>query len=360
MAVKANIYRYTWCSVCNAAQMAVFLFAAGSFGFALCALRPELMDRVCRRGAGAVLTRLRLLLAPAQTEDQDLALCSRLVAATRAGISLDPALSSLLKESDHSSLRDRIRRIMDRKPPSDFLSIYLSSALESGMPILATLQIFQRALNSRRKMQWKARALTSQARAQAEVLSWLPWSLALAIFCVDAEWFFTSSHQPLTWFFWALAFALTGAGRAWMKRALARALRPRSPEEKMEENLLPDLALRMMSEISTGRDAESSLERALQAIASPELNAAFAGGTNRSEKARQLRSLLQYAAQTGAPLRDDLTAFVHDIYAELESRWEERVQKLPVVLLAPLFLCFFPSTLLVLAGFVLPLLQEFR
>jgi hypothetical protein len=39
----------------------------------------------------------------------------------------------------------------------------------------------------------------------------------------------------------------------------------------------------------------------------------------------------------------------------MEGRWEERAQRLPVTMMAPLFLCFFPACILVLLGLVVPL-----
>jgi pilus assembly protein TadC len=80
------------------------------------------------------------------------------------------------------------------------------------------------------------------------------------------------------------------------------------------------------------------------------------GEKRSSARARQLASLLRHATLTGAPVRDDLQAFLQEHFQELEARWEERVQRLPVALLLPLFLCFFPAALLVLAGLFLPLL----
>jgi hypothetical protein len=259
-----------------------------------------------------------------------------------------------------TATRVRVRAILDHKPANDFLSIYLVEALRTGMPVLTTLQLFQRIIGARQKLRWKAQSITSQARAQAEVLSWLPWMLALAICFVDPAWLLTSSRQPVAWFFWSIALLLTGAGRGWMRRLLLRVLLPSSPNEKLEEGPIPELVLRIMAGISSGLDAQSALERSLQSLKSKELNAIFAGSTHASEKIHNLQGLIAHSCRTGAPLRDDLTSFVNDLYAELESVWEARVQRLPVMLLAPLFLCFFPSTLLVLAGFLIPLLADLQ
>lgn len=319
------------------------------------------MDRLCVRVATVVQARLKLLLQQNSVTEPGLFICSRLIAAARAGVSLDSALTMAAKDQDcPTAVREQLRRIADGNPSVDFLSSYLSSALRTGMPILATLQIFQQVLGAKRKLQLRSRSLTGQARAQAEVLSWLPWGLAFMIFLVDQEWFRLAARHSLTWLLWAVAIALTGLGRQWMKRALVRALEPASPAESLEEKELPELTLRMVAEISMGTDADTALERSLSSVASGELNQFMLGKSSPPEKILQLKSLLRHAALTGAPLREDLLGFLQNLYTELESRWEEKVQRLPVTLLLPLFVCFFPGTLLVLAGLLIPLLQELQ
>ena len=332
------------------------IFLVGSLGFAVCALQPERMDRCCVRVFSAALTRLRLLLRSDVAPEPDLWLCSRLIASTRAGMSLDSALNSIANEPELAAgEKERLRGLLHGDPAPDFLSQFLASALRFGLPVLSTLQLFQRVLASRKKLAGKARALTSQARAQAEVLSWLPWFLAAGILVVDSEWFWAAGALPLSWALWSVALALTGGGRAWMKRVLNRALQPSSLAERLEEGPLPDLTLRLLGEISVGADAETALERALLSLHDPEIRRALRE-PGLCEKARQLQGLITHATRTGAPLREDLHLFVTDLYQELEAKWEERVQRLPVVMLAPLFLCFFPGTLLVLAGLLFPLL----
>jgi hypothetical protein len=317
------------------------------------------MDRACTSLAARVKWQIQQLMSPPTGQLPDRLICSRLIASLRAGVSLDSAVSSATHDDSlPAGARERLRYISEGKPGRDFLSTYLTAALRTGMPVLGTLQIFQQILAARHRLQLRSRSLTGQARAQAEVLSWLPWTLAGVIFLVDGEWFALASHQALAWFLWSVAIALTGLGRKWMRRQLTRALEPASPDEALEENELPELTLRLIAEISMGTDAETALERSLGSVQSPALNRAYAAAG--PEKLLHLKAILRHAAATGAPLRDDLQTFLQNLYLELESRWEERVQRLPVTLLMPLFICFFPGTLLVIGSLLFPLLRELQ
>jgi Flp pilus assembly protein TadB len=298
-----------------------------------------------------------LLEAPPQPED-DLALAGSLISHLRAGISLDSALEGIAQQlPPPSPNRARLYRLLSGKADPDVLSTFLRGALDTGAPALAALQGIERGLQCRRKLHLKARGITGQCRAQAEVLCWLPWLLALCMALVDSAWLALALSSPLAWALWAVAAGITGAGRAWIRKLLLTALRPRSEAEKMEEEALPDFALRVLSEIAQGRDVETAIERCLL-FAHPPFRDTFLNQALHEGRVARLRSILRQAASTGGPVRGDLLHFMEDHQAELEARWEERVQRLPITLLAPLFLCFFPATLLVLAGLLLPALRD--
>ena len=125
----------------------------------------------------------------------------------------------------------------------------------------------------------------------------------------------------------------------------------------MEEEALPELTLRILCELGLGRDPETAAEISLNSIRNEFLSRAFSSAsTGSAGKILRLRNILSHCARTGAPAREELLGFLQDLQAENETRWEERTQRLPVVLLAPLFLCFFPSALLLLGGLLIPLL----
>ena len=135
---------------------------------------------------------------------------------------------------------------------------------------------------------------------------------------------------------------------------MGKALRSRGREETIEEEVLPDLVLRVIAGISEGIDAETAAERAFASLGQPLLRREFENGTG---------VVKVYAAPIVDPAcgahgrsraRGAHRVSLQDLQAEIENRWEERVQRLPVALLGPLFACFFPSALLVLAGLLLP------
>lgn len=191
------------------------------------------------------------------------------------------------------------------------------------------------------------------------MLSWLPWAFCAGIFVMDPGWFWSAAQSPLSWTLWGFAFLLTGTGRLWMARLLRRVLAPSHEDARLEEEVLPKLVLRAVAQLSLGQDAETALDRAWDSMEDPRDRRAFLVAARRENALSHFQFLYAGAAQTGAPLREDLLRFLEELNMQGEARWEERVQRLPVVMMAPLFACFFPGSLLVLAGLLLPLLRSF-
>ena len=298
---------------------------------------------------------LQFLFHAPPSPDEDLELTTRLVSSMKAGLSLDSAL-----EDYHSRLapisanRPRVRAILDRNPRPDPLSNLLFHALESGAPVLQAMQSFEKAFRAQRRLRQKARGLSSQCRAQAEVLTWLPWILGAALAVMDPQGFWVAAREPLPWLFWAFAIVLGGLGRRWIQSSIKKSLRPHGAAERFEEEQLPEIILGVISRISCGLDAESALQQSL-AKAQEYTRKFFLLEFAHSTLGQRLLASIQHSFRTGGPIRDELTSFLLDLQSEAESRWEERVQRLPVMLLAPLFLCFFPGSLLVIAGLLFPL-----
>lgn len=336
--------------------MLLFSFFAGLGGFFFCTAFQSSVDLWAQALQSKFLSwRQGISRSPAPP---DLWLISRLVASIRAGISLDGALESIRAEKNlPRETQARIHSILQLKAGRDFLSLFLVSSLQTGAPILATLLAFQKLLQAERRVKMRARALTSQSRAQGEVLSWLPWVMGAALGLMDPAWLRQAAENSLSWLAAAAALLLLGLGRRWMKSLLDRALRPTGREELLQEEILPALCLQMVAQLSVGLDAETALERSLVRLADEGLKKEFQSH-DAPEIVRNLKALLGHAAHTGAPLRDDLLGFLSDLHLQTENRWEERVQRLPVLMMAPLFLCFFPSTLLVLGAFLLPLARD--
>jgi len=339
--------------------MAITALILGTSGFIFCTAFSKKADQLTSKSLALALKSVRRLLNKEESRGIDLQFITRLIASVRSGISLDSALDSLAKDPElGESCRHRVLCILQGKPKKDFLSTFLDGALRTGIPLLATLQAFQKILQTERRVVMKANALTSQSRAQAEVLSWLPWILLLALGGMDPEWMISATTNAGSWLLWSLALGLLGLGRVWMKSSINRAIKPAGKEEEIREQLLPELVLRMISQLSLGQDAESALEACLTSIDDRRLHDQIYNKAKRGESVRSLISMLEYSARTGAPLREDLMTFLSDLHLQLENRWEERVQRLPVVMMAPLFVCFFPASLLVIASLLLPLIQE--
>lgn len=340
--------------------MAFTTISLGILGFFFCTAFQKRFDPVVARTWSRLLTwGRRFLPKPTQTPS-DLPLLQQVQAKLRAGQSLDAAIESLLG-SEYVPLEQkrRLSAVLQGKPGRDFLSQFLVSAMDTGIPLLSSLTAIQRSLLSEKKLRAKAESVTSQARAQGEVLSWLPWVMCGAIFFLDREWFFLAAKGAPSWALWSMAFLLTGCGRIWMQQLLARALNPSGREAVLEEEVLPKLVLRLIAQLSLGHDAETALDRAWAAMEEPRVRPAFQAAARRDNALAQFQFLFSSAAATGAPLREDLLRFLEELHIQGEARWEGRVQRLPVVMMAPLFGCFFPGSLLVLLGLVLPLLRSF-
>ncbi len=331
--------------------MGIFVFSLGASGFLFSFLFSRKIDEVGHSGWALLQSKWQMAPSTSTDVDEELLLLSRLTASLRAGLSLDNALEGI---AENKKTADRLQAILEGRPQADVLSLFLSDSLKTGTPALHSLGLFQRALQNQKKLSLKARSITGQSRAQAEVLSWLPWLLGALLLASDPKSFQGPLTSPFSWVLWAIAIGLTGFGREWIQSALKRALSPRSNREALEEKSIPELLLRLLGQISLGLDAETALQNALQSHSHPEMQKIFFA-PEQTSRLQQLQGLLHHAALTGAPIREDLQTYLQDHYLELESRWEERVQRLPVTILAPLFACFFPASLLVLAGLFLPL-----
>lgn len=334
----------------------IFLLLAGSAGFALCAAYPSRIDSEI----SSLLARLRRWVESKRNQSpspsSDLLLLSRLIASARAGVSLDSAISRITREpSLPPDLKFRLTQLMEGRAQTDFLSAFLDGALRTGIPVLSPLLSFQKTLQAERRVRLRVESLTAQSRAQAEVLSWLPWVLLAALATIDHEWLVTATKHSFSWALWAISLALVGSGRIWMRSLLRQALLPRGRAERLQEEQLPRLLLRLSARLSLGEDAETALESSLRHMNDPSLAQEFHLGRAEIPEISALRGLLGHAASTGAPLREDLLAFHSDLNQQTEARWEERAQRLPVVMMAPLFLCFFPASLLVLVALLAPL-----
>ena len=296
--------------------MSIAAILAGTVGLCVSLRYPVSVDKFLR----SLPARIRALLEAPPHPDSELELVCSLSSSLRSGLSLDTALETIASSARAGAeARACARRALLQQPDPGFLSSFLRSSLLTGAPALGSLAGFERALRCRRRLQKKARAATSQCRAQAEVLSWLPWALALAILVIDPAWFAAAAGSPLAWALWAAATGACGLGRAWIRRSLATALSPRAGAERWEEEEAPELVLRVLAELSQGKDVESAVEGALAGL-DPAFAAAFQAANALPERLRRLHSLFSAAASQGGPVRDDLLAYLQALQEDVEAR----------------------------------------
>lgn len=278
----------------------------------------------------------------------------------RAGVSLDTSIENILEEQTLPVReKERLRRILESCPEKDFISCFLASALKTGGPILEPLALIHKNLLIQQKMALKAKSASSQCRAQAEVLTWLPWALLFAIGCMDQEWLSSALSKSLSWILWSIAILLCGFGKKWLLHQVSIATQPTNDSDLLMEIYLPDLILRIISIVSTGNDPQSAFEQSVAAMENRPLNAILSRASQKTcpPEINQLRAIIY--SDYGAPIRIELLQMLEDLHLLQESRIEERVQKLPVYCLAPLFSCFFPACLLVLLSLIIPMLKDF-
>lgn len=338
--------------------MEPLLIVTGGVGLFVSARFGEKIDVNWRNLATSIRERVERNRFRSDANFPELLIVGRIIAALRAGRSLDQALEILVHDPEiPSRKRKELRLALDRRPTPDFLSEFLSAALGSGAPILQALVSLHRTLLTQKKMKLRAKGLSAQCRAQAEVLTWLPWCLALALFTIEPTWFSESIRSPLTWLCWSLASALCGGGKFWVLRISRNALVAPTRENYVLEEEFPELVLRVSTQISLGRDPISSLEEIQVSTRPPLRNWLTGSDPSCPPIVKSFSTMIKFASENGAPIRDDLANFLSELQTTQETRWEERLQRLPVQLLAPLFACFFPACILVVLSLLLPILR---
>ena len=293
---------------------------------------------------------------PRTETEENLFIVSSLLSSIQVGATIEACLESLLRENSLSDRsKQKIASVLSGKPGKDFLSTLLSGAILQGQPVHKTLSALQKILQAEKRIQLRSYSLTSQSRAQGTVLSCLPLFMVVALAILDPQWLGSAINDPLSWCLWAFASALVGLGQFWMKQMLDSALVAKSAEEKIRQEILPPLLLGILSQMAIGSDAETAHEQSLSGLSKEQIQLLrkFSGGA-----VAQLHYLIARSKETGAPLFENLSNLLSSNYLEMENRWEEKVQRLPVFMLAPLFCCFFPATLLVIVALLLPILSE--
>lgn len=292
---------------------------------------------------------------------------SYLVGGLRSGIDLQqllekPNLPTQARKQVQKLYQQITQKVSNSSTNADPLVSLLYSSLREGNSCLGPLLRQRQLLRRRMQMEKKMQSASAQARLQAKVLLFLP-PLVFGIFIITApDLAGASLHNRLSNFCLILAAVLLWLCQKWLKKILGRTLLLQNPADKIQFEFLPRYIEQVLGFLQSGLDLHSAQERALANLAiNEEIRKILTGQQTsaRHEYTAELATLHQLitrAENFGAPIRQELLDLLEDLQYSLEQFLEERIQKLPIFLLAPLFSCAFPSALLVLLSILFPAL----
>ncbi len=243
-------------------------------------------------------------------------------------------------------------KTMSIETSPSFLNHLLAYAKETGCSLSTPLSIYGESLENHLLMQSKVASLSSQAKAQATVLTWMPIFLFIALCFVDFQGFLAIWSHDLNYLFTALLCFLIAGGSLWIQSLQAQLLEPTGSLEKIETQWIPEIVLQWIVCISSGMDVETSWQKILMSTNQKEVQIL------QSRSGKYLQQLAKHSSENGTPIKDELLSFLQEHLKQIHYQTEGKAQKLPVKLLAPLFLCFLPASLLVIAMFLLPVFGE--
>jgi hypothetical protein len=322
-------------------------FVVGILGFFFCGAFGTSIDRLCHH----LSHRLRRKVAPEILSSQ-LQLTRELLRQLRSGRALETALNDI-REKSRNDIQLTILKEISAKAPREPLSQLLTIALESGCSILVPLSAYAENLQKILQIRAKIQALTSQARAQATVLSFLPVFLLCSLAFLDPTNFLALWRTPETAFIGALFLFFLGGGKFWIQRLQTNLFVSANVEEEIEFDILPKFTLQWAMLISAGIDPQTAFERCALQIPQGK-SVSF----SQSARGKFFHHLLEQSINSGTPIKEELLQFLDEHLQMLHCSWEEKAHQLPVKLLAPLFLCYLPACFLSLAAFFLPLWRQ--
>ena len=280
---------------------------AGIIGFGISLRLGKKIDQLSLSSSDHMRKWLENLKGQKATDNTFLPAIIKIISYIRSGKTLETAIQAVSTDcSVHADIKEIFANISKGNPGPDPLSQFFSTALDTGTPILKPLQEIQKIVQMEKNLKLKIMAASSQGRAQAEVLSWLPWVLSVGVVFVNPEWAGLALKNPISWFCWSFSFFLCGIGKKWIAKILAKTLKPQTEQEEILENQVPGLVLRLISLLSIGRDIESALDSALLGSKSQNLLTLFKieiTSANIPEEIRQLRNVLHDASSNGSPIR---------------------------------------------------------
>ncbi len=327
--------------------MIFFLFIVGVAGILFCGAFGPKIDAIY-----LLLVSLFKQRTLPENFSSELELTRELLRQLRSGIALETAVNKIRATFPDTHQKSILDQVLTRKPNHSLAQILLI-AIESGCSILGPLSIYAENLQKVLQIKAKIRALTSQARAQATVLSYLPLLLLVALAFLDLQNFFLLLRMSETALLGALLLFFLGGGKFWIDSLQTKLLNSTSTREDIEYEIVPKFALQWALFLSAGIDSQTAYEKCERQIPNEKV-VAFA----ESDRGKFFQHILEQSVHAGAPIKDELLKFLEEHLHSLHYQWEEKAHRLPVKLLAPLFLCFLPACLLALTIFFIPLWRQ--
>lgn len=296
-------------------------------------------------------------LTPLRTE---IAFLQQLAIKLRGGISLHNSLQDP-KLTLSPNLREQVTRALDYEETkaSTVLESIFHSSLRNGNPCLPALQFYKSIQEQRLRSEQKKRSSSTQARLQAYLICIVPWLLLFSLFLTDPTLLAEQSTNSLCLALWFLSLFLDVIGILWIRKILRSTFVPTQISIKEIEEDLMEFLFRLLPLISAGVDVREACTRALTTQNNHHLSIVISSldentAPNLPEEFFFLREILKNSLHFGSPVKEELRTFLEEIQYKKERRWEEALQKLPIRLMAPLFLCIFLAALAVLFSLVVP------
>ncbi len=311
-----------------------------------------------------ILRKARALLTRSRSEEEwALPWLQHLIRTVRSGHPLTHGLETFPTDNAQNPYSMESKKILAAQAVPNPMSRFIAESIRGGAPVLSSLQFFHRRLEQRIRGKRRANALTAQARLQALVIFFAPWGLLATLSAADPEMAQQALHDPICQLVWLIALLMSVGGFLWIQRILQGALLPKTTTALLNDDLLPQFLLHTYARVLSGTPIEAAARDSVPEKSSLEFHEAFTDIFAKSKPDTcalilEIKDMLCAAARQGFPLREEIERALADCESFREAYIEEAIQKLPIKILAPLFLCILPAALMILFSFIYPVLNQ--